>query len=133
MALGGRGCGPSRARSSRSSPSESTAPDDAMTRLDATSKLAERIRAIECDLVVPALLRSDGPRPTTLAQRMDFYKVPGISVAVIHDYQVEWARTYGVLEVAGADAVTPDTLFQGGSIGKPVVALAALSMVDNGL
>ena len=80
-----------------------------MTRLGAANKVAERIRAIEGQLVVPALLRSDGPRPTTLAERMDFYKVPGISVAVINDFRVEWARTYGVLEVAGADPVTPDT------------------------
>ena len=43
----------------------------------------------------------------SLAERMEYYNVPGVSIAVINDYQVEWAKGYGVLEAGGSD--TRDT------------------------
>jgi len=64
---------------------------------------------------------------------MDFYKVPGISLAVIDGYEVRSTHAQGVLEAGGPDLVTPRTLFQGGSLGKPVVALAALRLVQDGV
>jgi len=67
-----------------------------------------------------------------LAERMAHYNVPGVSIAVINDYQVEWAKGYGVLEAGKSAPVTPDTLFQVASIGKVVVAVAALHYVQKG-
>jgi len=58
--------------------------------------------------------------------------VPGVSIAVINGFQIEWARGYGVPEVGEGEPVTPDTLFQTGSIAKPVVAVAALHYVEEG-
>ncbi len=82
------------------------------------------------------LLRDQGDPPWKrmhLLDRMAYYHVPGVSIAVINDNRIEWAKGYGVLE-AGTDApVTPDTLFQTGSIAKPVVAVAALHLVEQGL
>ncbi|MFN0104855.1 MAG: serine hydrolase domain-containing protein [Bryobacteraceae bacterium] len=52
-------------------------------------------------------------------------KTPAVSVAVIRDGAVEWARTYGVAASAG-------TLFQAASISKPVTAMAALHMAQYG-
>lgn len=65
-----------------------------------------------------------------ILDRMKHHKVPGVSIAVINDYQVEWAKGYGVLESGRDDPVTPQTLFQAASIGKPVVAAAALHLVE---
>jgi CubicO group peptidase (beta-lactamase class C family) len=67
-----------------------------------------------------------------LSDRMQHYNVPGVSIAVINDYQVEWAKGYGVLETGTSKLVTPDTLFQTASIGKPIVAAAALNLVEQG-
>jgi CubicO group peptidase (beta-lactamase class C family) len=67
-----------------------------------------------------------------LAERMAHYKVPGLSVAVINDGKIEWARGYGVVEKDGDRPVTADTLFLAGSISKPVAALAALRLVEQG-
>jgi len=69
----------------------------------------------------------------TLAERMEHYHVPGVSIAVINNYEIEWAKGYGVLEAGGNEPVTPDTLFQSASIGKPVTAAAALHFVEQGL
>ena len=53
------------------------------------------------------------------------HKVPAVSIAVIRDGAIEWARAYGV-------AVSPSTLFQAASISKPVAAMAALHMAQYG-
>ncbi len=58
--------------------------------------------------------------------------VPGLSVAVIRDFQVHWTRAYGVADVVTAAPATPDTLFQAASISKPVSALAILRAVEQG-
>lgn len=63
---------------------------------------------------------------------METYKVPGVSIAVIEGGRVEWARGYGVKEAGKPDPVTPETMFQAGSISKPVAALVALRFVQDG-
>ena len=90
----------------------------------------ERIRRVQ-QLVPPVLVSGESPKLTPLAGRMAELKVPGVSVAVIHEGRIEWARGFGVARVGGP-AVTPDTLFQAASISKPVFALAVLHLVDEG-
>ncbi len=43
-----------------------------------------------------------------------------------------WAKAYGVRQAGQPDVVTLDTLFQAGSISKPVTAMAALRHVEAG-
>jgi CubicO group peptidase (beta-lactamase class C family) len=69
----------------------------------------------------------------TIAERMEDYGVPGVSIAVIDDFQIDWARGYGVLEAGGDELVTPATLFHAGSVAKPVSAAGALALVEQGL
>jgi len=57
--------------------------------------------------------------------------VPGVSIAVIHDGAIQWARGFGVARVGGPP-VTAKTLFQAASISKPVTALAVLRLVQAG-
>jgi CubicO group peptidase (beta-lactamase class C family) len=58
-------------------------------------------------------------------------RINGLSLAVIQDGKID-ARAYGVIERGGA-VVTTSTLFQAGSISKPVAALGALRLVEQGL
>jgi CubicO group peptidase (beta-lactamase class C family) len=66
--------------------------------------------------------------PELLAQ----FKVPAVSVAVIRDFKIEWARAWGVASVKTGEAATADTLFQAASISKPVAAMASLRAVQDG-
>jgi len=68
----------------------------------------------------------------TLADRMTHYNVPGVSIAVIQDGRIAWARGFGVKEAGKSDSVTPATLFQAASISKPVAATAMLRLVERG-
>ncbi len=79
----------------------------------------------------PPVIKS-GARPFSLADRMRQYDVPGISVAVIHDGKIAWARGWGVRDLASCKPVTPDTAFQAASISKVVTAVTALRLVEHG-
>ena len=63
---------------------------------------------------------------------MHHYKVPGVSIAVIDNEKIDWARGYGVADVATGQSVKVDTRFQAASISKPVSAMAALHFVEEG-
>lgn len=92
----------------------------------------ERIRKVENGLRAPVHLKGGTLETMRLADRLARFKIPGVSVAVINDGKVEWAKGYGVREAGTEAAVTPDTLFQAASISKPVAALAALHFVERG-
>ncbi|MDR3740389.1 MAG: serine hydrolase [Terracidiphilus sp.] len=68
-------------------------------------------------------------RCADLAERMAALHITGISIAVIHNGRLEWARGFGT-EQAGGKPVTPETRFQAGSISKPLAAMAALRLVE---
>ncbi len=82
---------------------------------------------------MPAEIGKGESAPTwTIAERMAHYNVVGVSVAVIDNYAIHWAKGYGVLDKDSHQPVTPETLFQAGSISKPVAATAALHLVEAG-
>jgi CubicO group peptidase (beta-lactamase class C family) len=60
------------------------------------------------------------------------YHVPGVSVAVINDGTIDWAKGYGKTRVDGTHPVSESTLFQAASIVKLVTATGALRLVQHG-
>lgn len=96
-------------------------------------KLEDRIRRVENGLLIPIKAKGKQPEKMRLTDRMKYYKVPGVSIAVINNYKIEWAKGYGFLEARGNRTVTSENLFQAASISKPVTAMAALYMVQEGL
>ena len=88
----------------------------------------ERIPAVEHGLLPAVRVRGRTPA-MDLADRMAYYKVPGVSVAVIDEGAIAWAKGYGVREAGGHGAVDEATLFQAASISKPVTAAATLQLV----
>lgn len=63
---------------------------------------------------------------------MERQKIPGVAVAVIRDGAVMLARGYGEANVEHRTPVTPDTIFQSGSVGKQFTAAAVMLMVEQG-
>jgi CubicO group peptidase (beta-lactamase class C family) len=93
---------------------------------------AARIERIENDLPPAVVIKGQAARAMTLRERMRFYKVPGVSVAFFDHGKVIWSRAYGLADVVLKKPVTTETLFQAASISKPVSALAALHLVQEG-
>ena len=68
----------------------------------------------------------------SLREMMDRLGVRGVSIAVIRDFKIHWARAYGTADVSAGTAVDTETLFQAASISKPVAAMAVLRAVQDG-
>jgi CubicO group peptidase (beta-lactamase class C family) len=98
-----------------------------------TSDLNEKIGRIENELPVLSARGLLSGETTTLADRMEHYHVPGVSIAVINNFEVEWAKGFGVGDSEENNPVTTDTLFQAASISKPVTAMAVLHYVEQGV
>lgn len=79
-------------------------------------------------------VRVIGARDTAfdILDRMRFYHVPGVSIAVVDGDRVVWARGFGVRQFGGTQPVDTSTLFLAGSISKPVFATGLLRLVQQG-
>lgn len=96
------------------------------------SVIEARIERVENGLL-PATVVSGAPiQQASLAERMTTLKVPGISIAIINNGAIEWARGFGLADVAGGRRVNEHTRFQAASISKAVTAMAAMSLVQAG-
>jgi len=91
-----------------------------------------RIQRIEATVVDMPMGEKKPPLRLDLLKLMQVYKLPGLSVAVIDNFHIVWAKAYGVIEAGSNTPVTTRTLFQAGSISKPVAASAALHLVEQG-
>ena len=69
----------------------------------------------------------------TIEELMEQFGVPGVSIAVIWDFDVHWAKGYGFADVETGAPVDTETVFQAASISKPVTAMAVLEAVQDGL
>jgi len=98
--------------------------------------IAQRIKGVENSLIefTPGAPPASGraAKLLTLAERMAFYKVPGVSIAVINRNHIEWTKGYGVLKAGGAVAVTPGSFFEAASTTKTVVAAIVLGLTQEG-
>ncbi len=77
-------------------------------------------------------IKGETPVRWTLVERMQFHKVPGVSIAIVDSGRIIWARGFGVKEAGGTDSVTTETLFQAGSVSKPTFALGVMRLVQEG-
>ncbi|MCB1614267.1 MAG: beta-lactamase family protein, partial [Xanthomonadales bacterium] len=68
----------------------------------------------------------------SLAERMSHYGVPGVAITVIDQSGIAWTRVYGLADRDSGAAVQENTLFQAGSVSKPVAAFGAMRMVEDG-
>jgi CubicO group peptidase (beta-lactamase class C family) len=68
-----------------------------------------------------------------LFERMGHYKVPGVSMAMVNDFQIEWSRSYGTINSVTLEPVSSQSIFQAASTTKMLVAAAALHYVGKGM
>lgn len=74
----------------------------------------------------------DATFETWIKKGMQDNHFPGISIAVIENYKITWAKGFGLANIQKQTPVTIETLFQAASISKPVTAMAALKSVEAG-
>ncbi len=82
--------------------------------------------------LLPSTIIEGEPR-YFLADRMEHYQVPGVSIAVIQDREIQWVSHYGVTDVRDPEPVTDTTMFNVGSMSKAVTSVTILSLARDGL
>lgn len=87
------------------------------------------IREVERNLVSWA--QSQDRLKWTLEDRMATYQVPGLSIAVIKNYRLEWAKGYGWADISERRPVTVKTLFQAASLSKSINAVGLLKLAQD--
>ena len=87
---------------------------------------------IEQHIQKSIVIAGEAQPKTTLIQRMADENVPGLSIAVLKNGEIVWAKGFGIANSKTKQLVSEHTLFQAGSISKPIGALAALKLVEQG-
>jgi CubicO group peptidase (beta-lactamase class C family) len=92
-----------------------------------TKEIAEQIKQVENNLIpfVPV----KGFKGWNIEERMRYYNVPAVSIAVIKDYKIVWAKAYGLADTMSKIKATTETMFSAGSISKFIAAVTALNLV----
>ncbi|MHA1346878.1 MAG: serine hydrolase domain-containing protein [Candidatus Heimdallarchaeaceae archaeon] len=70
---------------------------------------------------------------STIQERMKQNNIPGVCIAIVNKYELEWVKCFGVKDVRSEEPLTLDTIFEIGSASKSFTALAALNLVNTGL
>ena len=100
------------------------------TGLLAQKPLEEKIKQVENNLYPLLQIEDSVYRPSTIEQRLKELGINGVSVAVINNYKLDWAKGYGMADVKTNKPVIAPTLFLAGSISKSVNALGVLKLAD---
>lgn len=86
------------------------------------------IPAVENGLMGP--FQIVGENPWTIQERMAFWHVKALSIAVIQDYKIAWAKAYGWADDSLKIPATTQTLFQAASISKSLNAVGVMKLVQ---
>jgi len=90
------------------------------------------IETIENHLLPSVLIEGEPLEEFNILERMEKYNIPGVSIAFLNRGEIVWAKGYGYTNADSTRVVDEKTLFQAASISKPVAAMAALSLVEEG-
>ena len=84
-------------------------------------------------LAITACGTTTGPADATnIGSLIEYYDVPGVSVAVIRNFELDYVEVHGVKSETTQEPVTAGTLFQAASLSKGVSATAVMSLVQDG-
>jgi len=99
------------------------------TKPGSTPARLQRVEQVAFELPAKS---GEAPIRMNLAELMKTFNLPGLSIAVIENYKIVDVKAYGVIEPGSSKPVTTKTLFQAGSISKPVAATGAMYLVQQG-
>ncbi|MGE7774110.1 serine hydrolase domain-containing protein [Chitinophaga sp. NPDC101104] len=92
----------------------------------------ENQRRVENNLMPWVRFEGRAPMRFNIEERLKALEIVGVSIAVIRNYKVEWAKGYGYADKEENRPVTTETLFQAASISKSVNAVGQLKLVQQG-
>lgn len=120
---------------------------------DSTSKISVEVTSYK-DLTALVIMLDTLPEPKLMVQRgvmfdfdskkarqlddfvrtqMSYFDIPGVSLALIKNGKILYHKTYGVRNAVTNEPVDDKTVFEAGSITKPVFAFVVMRLVEKGI
>ncbi len=93
------------------------------------SALLDRIERIENNLQKRIQIEGEKER-NNINDRLRALGIPGVSIAVVIDGKIDWAKGYGMADSVENRMIDVNTLFLAGSVSKPIAALRALQLKE---
>lgn len=78
-------------------------------------------------------LIEEGTPLWSIVDRMNTYNTPGASLAIVEDFELAAAKSFGLISARGNGRITTDTRFQAASISKVVNAVGVMRLVEEGV
>jgi CubicO group peptidase (beta-lactamase class C family) len=99
-----------------------------------TEELNSKISRVENNLLEEAqiVFADSVVKSYNIYDRMKYYKVPSVSIAVINNGKLEWAKAYGLADVSEKREADINTVYQAASLSKPINALCIMKLVQDG-
>lgn len=66
----------------------------------------------------------------TITERMKFYQIPSVSIALINNGEIEWSKAYGLADIENNRQANVATLYQVASISKSINGWAFMKLVQ---
>ncbi|WP_455169581.1 serine hydrolase domain-containing protein [Aegicerativicinus sediminis] len=103
------------------------------SKTEETDELLEaRISRIENGLQPNLQIEGDSIPNYNINDRLKELGIPGVSIAILNDGKIEWAKGYGMADSTENRLVSTETMFLAGSISKPVAAIRAHQLAEEG-
>lgn len=99
-----------------------------MAQTTYSKEIEAQIKQVENNLAGRVIING---KPDNIIDRMAYYKVKGVSIAVVKNYKVIWAKGYGWADEGEKRPVTTKTLFVPGSISKSFNAVGVLKLAQD--
>ncbi len=101
--------------------------------IDNSDSIKLQIKTIEENLLPAISVKGLNDIKYTLQERMGFYEVPAVSIAIIDNYEVIWAKGYGISSVNASDSISTSTMFQAASLSKPITSTMLIQLAEKGI
>ena len=69
---------------------------------------------------------------TWIQSVLDFDRLPGVSIAIVHDQDIVYSKGFGYADLNRGIKATPDTYYSIGSISKQFTAISIMQLRDKG-
>ncbi|RLE20007.1 MAG: serine hydrolase, partial [Acidobacteria bacterium] len=67
-----------------------------------------------------------------IEKQVEYHRLPGLSIAIVYDQDIVWAKGYGFSDVEGKIPATPSTVYRMGSVTKVFTSSAIMMLRDQG-
>jgi len=100
-------------------------------RFSSESSLENKIQLAENSL--PQSNRIITWKNKSIPEQMKHYGIPGVSIAVVENFELLFARAYGVDKIEKSSLLTTETMFRAGGVSSQISRFIALNFVERGI